>query len=230
RYFDEIRLFEIGRVFRLEGKKIREKKMISGVLGAKMERVRKRVEKSLFSEGKGIIDLLLEKMGVADVWYDDFLAETNEMRMFQPAKRALVKTENKTLGWLGEINKTSLSVLGIGESVFAFELDFELLNELVEREVAYRAPSKYPAIVRDLSLLVQPQTKIDQVLDIIENIGGALIIDTELFDVYEKGGQKGLAFRIIYQSNERTLTDVEVNASQQKIIKAMEERGWEVRR
>jgi len=230
RYFDEIRLFEIGRVFRLEGKKIREKKMISGVLGAKMERVRKRVEKSLFSEGKGIIDLLLEKMGVADVWYDDFLAETNEMRMFQPAKRALVKTENKTLGWLGEINKTSLSVLGIGESVFAFELDFELLNELVEREVAYRAPSKYPAIVRDLSLLVQPQTKIDQVLDIIENIGGALIIDTELFDVYEKGGQKGLAFRIIYQSNERTLTDVEVNASQQKIIKAMEERGWEARR
>jgi len=150
--------------------------------------------------------------------------------MFQPAKRALVKTENKTLGWLGEINKTSLSVLGIGESVFAFELDFELLNELVEREVVYRAPSKYPAIVRDLSLLVQPQTKIDQVLDIIENIGGALIIDTELFDVYEKGGQKGLAFRIIYQSNERTLTDVEVNASQQKIIKAMEERGWEVRR
>jgi len=230
RYFDEIRLFEIGRVFRLEGKKIREKKMISGVLGAKMERVRKRVEKSLFSEGKGIIDLLLEKMGVADVWYGDFPAETNEMRMFQPAKRALVKTENKTLGWLGEINKTSLSVLGIGESVFAFELDFELLNELVEREVAYRAPSKYPAIVRDLSLLVQPQTKIDQVLDIIENIGGALIIDTELFDVYEKGGQKGLAFRIIYQSNERTLTDVEVNASQQKIIKAMEERGWEARR
>ena len=67
-------------------------------------------------------------------------------------------------------------------------------------------------------------------LDIIENIGGALIIDTELFDVYEKGGQKGLAFRIIYQSNERTLTDVEVNASQQKIIKAMEERGWEATR
>lgn len=225
RYFEEIKLFEIGKVFRLEGKKIQEKKMISGALSVKI----KGVAKDLFYEGKGAIDLLLGKLGAADVWYDDFLAETEEIRIFQPAKRALVKVGNETLGWLGEINKSSLLALGIGESVVAFELDFELLNELVEREVAYRAPSKYPAIVRDLSILVQPQAKIDQVLDVIENIGGALIMDTELFDIYEKGGQKGLAFRIIYQSNERTLTDVEVNASQQKIIKAMEERGWEIR-
>ncbi len=230
RYFDEVKLFEIGRVFRLEGKKIREKKMISGVLSGKMKRARKGAGKDLFYEGKGVIDLLSGKMGVVDVWYDDFLAETDEMRIFQPAKRVLVKTGNKTLGWLGEISKTSLLALGISEPVVAFELGFELLNELVEKELAYKTPSKYPAIVRDLSVLVQSQTKIDQVLNIIENIGGALIIDTELFDIYEKDGQKGLAFRIIYQSNERTLTDVEVNASQKKIIKAMEERGWEVRR
>jgi phenylalanyl-tRNA synthetase beta chain len=251
RYFDKIRLFEIGRVFWPEGKKIREKTMISGALSIKMKKVGRGAEKDLFYEGKGIVDLLLEKMGVVDVWYDDFAeatesggihsskflnknlggqARNDAENIFQPGKRALVKVGNKTLGWLGEMRKANLLALGISESVAAFELDFELLNELVEREVAYRTPSKYPAIIRDLSVLVQPQIKIDQVLNVIENIGGILIIDTELFDVYEKDGQKGLTFRMIYQSDERTLTDMEVNALQEKIIKAMEERGWEVRR
>ncbi len=243
RYFDEVKLFEIGKVFRLEGKKILEKKMISGVLSVKIKKESEGLfseGKSLFYEGKGVIDLLLEKMGVVDVWYDDATEasetpsgvanKTPNVSYFHPARGAQVKVGDKKLGWFGEISKTTLLKFGISEPVMAFELDFELLSELVEKEAAYKSPSKYPAIVRDLSVLVQPQTKIDHVLNIIENTGGVLIADTELFDIYEKEEQKGLAFRIIYQSNERTLTDEEVNNSQEKIIKAMEGKGWEVRR
>jgi phenylalanyl-tRNA synthetase beta chain len=237
RYFDTIKLFEVGKVFRPEGKKIVEKRMISGVLSGKM------IEDGakLFYEAKGISDLLLNKMGVADYryvgcpsgechhWEDDRDQEFDFL--FHPLQQARIKVGDKVICWVGRIDKKVLSSLGINEPAAAFELDFESLNELVEEEIAYRAPSRYPAIVRDLSVLVSPQTKIDEVLNIIENAGGELIVDTDLFDdVYEKGEQKGLTFRLVYQSDRKTLTDDEVNKSVEKIILAIEKEGWGVRK
>ncbi|PIW76379.1 MAG: phenylalanine--tRNA ligase subunit beta, partial [Candidatus Portnoybacteria bacterium CG_4_8_14_3_um_filter_40_10] len=91
---------------------------------------------------------------------------------------------------------------------------------------------KYPAIIRDLAISVEQTTKIESVLNIIETAGGELLQDTDIFDIYEglAGNKKSLAFRLIYQSDERNLTDEEVNKLQEKIIKAIEEEGWEVRR
>ncbi|GAG03440.1 unnamed protein product, partial [marine sediment metagenome] len=97
----------------------------------------------------------------------------------------------------------------------------------------YKAFSKFPAIIRDISLFVPNNTQMIEVTDIIENTAGQLLIDTDLFDMYQKLGedQKSLAFRLVFQSFEKTLTDKEINEIQDKIIKALEENeSWQVRK
>lgn len=95
--------------------------------------------------------------------------------------------------------------------------------------------SKYPAVIRDIALLVEPGTKIVGVMNLINTAGGPLISDVDLLDMSRDeenpNGEKSLVFRIIYQVNNRALTDEEVDVLQDKIIKALEEEGgWEVRK
>ncbi|MDD5032517.1 MAG: phenylalanine--tRNA ligase subunit beta [Candidatus Pacebacteria bacterium] len=97
----------------------------------------------------------------------------------------------------------------------------------------YKPFSRYPAIVRDVSLFVPSDAHIEEVADKIENTGGELLMDTDLFDEYAPPGEdkKSLAFRLVFQSFDKTLKDEEVNAIMEKIIKALESNeNWEVRR
>jgi len=82
--------------------------------------------------------------------------------------------------------------------------------------------------------LVDREDKVVDVLNIINRIGGDLISDVDLFDMYEGGGlpqnKKSLAFHIVYQSYKKTLTDKEVNKIQNKIIKEFENNNWKIRK
>jgi len=128
-----------------------------------------------------------------------------------------------------------LNGLGIKSKVAIFELDFDKLVRLATEERIYLPPSKYPAVVRDIALLVEPETKVSEVLNLIHAVGGRLISDVDLFDIYEgeniPDGKKNLAFHIIYQADDHTLTEKEINQLQEKIIKTLEkEGGWQIRK
>jgi phenylalanyl-tRNA synthetase beta chain len=81
---------------------------------------------------------------------------------------------------------------------------------------------------------VEANTKVEEVMNEIENAAGELLEDVDLFDVYEgedlSEEQKSLAFHLIWQSPERNLSDVEINKLMEKIIKVLEEKGWEIRK
>lgn len=198
RYFERVRLFEIGKVFNLGQKQIKEEKRLAGILYP-----------DDFYRLKGVIDTLLNRLGISDIWYND-----------GSDGKAEIKVGNDLLGWLDQS---------------AFEINFEKLVELATEERIYLPPSKYPAMVRDISLLVDPGTKVVEVLNLINTAGGPLIRDVDLFDIYQGEGvsesKKNLAFHIIFQSDKQTLTDKEVNKLQDKIIKTLEDQGgWEVRK
>jgi len=200
KYFKEVRLFEIGKVFAKEKGQVIEKKKLGLVLLP-----------ADFYRLKGIAETLLNKLRITDVWYDEASGKN---------VRAEVKAGNDLLGWLDDN---------------IFELDFEKIVELATEERIYLPPSKYPAVVRDVALLVDRGTKVVEVLNLINAAGGSLVRDVDLFDMYEgeqiPDGKKNLAFHIIYQSDDHTLTDKEVNLLQEKIVKALEEEGgWEVRK
>ncbi len=95
--------------------------------------------------------------------------------------------------------------------------------------VRYRSFSKYPYIVRDIALWVSGDTNADSILSLIRENAGDLLVRSELFDRFEKNGKVSLAFRLIFQSFDRTLLDTEVQQILEKVSDALREKGYEIR-
>ena len=235
KYFNQARLFELGKVY-IKSKaqnvkpKTEERMMLTGVLG------RKEKEGKLFYEAKGVVDGLLNKLGITGQWYDNFqpTPEYTEKKLWQSSQSAEIKIDDKEIGLLGKINSEILTKTGIKGEVVVFNINFDFLLQLAREELIYRHPSKYPALIRDIAILVNFEDRVANVLNIINDVGGPLVRDVDLFDMYEGDkipqGKKNLAFHIIYQSDQRTLKDKEVDEIQNRIIKEIKKRrGWEVR-
>jgi phenylalanyl-tRNA synthetase beta chain len=238
KYFDRVRLFELGHVFSKAVKDFGEDNKIAATVSAK--NTKKPAEG--FFELKGLIQILFDKLGIDDVWFDDEISgKLTWFDFVHPSRRAQVKSGDIIVGWVGEVKQDILDAMEIKEKTSIFELDFPILVQLASEERTYRPPSKYPAIMRDLAVVVPQTTKTETVLNVIEIAGGELLQDTDLFDIYEglpgdplrprsEASKKSLAFRLTFQSDERNLTDEEVNKQLEKVIKAIEEEEWEVRK
>lgn len=227
-----IKIYELGTVYRTEKNKTKEERMISGIIASKNEKMKG--EK--FYELKGVIDMLFSKLGITECWYDDFKAtpEWTDDIFWQKGSSAEIKINGTEIGFLGRVNSEILNSLNIKGVVAAFNLNFELILKLAREELIYEPPSPYPAAIRDLSVLVDKTDRMTDVLNTIETAGGELVIDVDMFDMYEGEGvsedKKSLAFHIIFQSYEKTLKDEEVDKVFKKIIKELENKNWEVRK
>ncbi len=226
--FKDIKIFELGKIFKDPDK---EKEMLTGAVYSSKD-------KEDFYKTKGIIDTLFNKLGVGEVWYDEFkpTAEDSKDNIWHLHRSAEIKVKDgKELGFLGEISTTISEKYDIKNRVVVFDLDFEKVKEFVVEEQEYRPISKYPSAVRDLAVLVPKRVKVEEVLNTINSIKGELIRDIDLFDIYQgeelPENKKNLAFHIIYQSSNKTLTSKEVEDLHKKIIEALEDKpNWEVRK
>jgi phenylalanyl-tRNA synthetase beta chain len=98
-----------------------------------------------------------------------------------------------------------------------------------EEGITYTAFSQYPSMSRDIALWVTEEATAEQVEAVLNEQAGPLRVRTTLFDEFTKDGRTSLAFRLVFQSFEKTLTDEEVNAEMDRVYKAVAEKGWEVR-
>jgi len=222
--FDEIKIFELGKIFKKP--KTEEKRMLTGLITG-----------DAFYQAKGVIDLLFSELGISNIWYDEYkpTPEESKISVWHLKKSAEIKLNNTEIGFLGEISPRILDELKIEKKITVFDLDFEKSQKLCSEEHEYRPISRYPAAVRDLAVLVPREVKVEEVLNKIEIAGSLLVIDIDLFDIYEgeelPGGKKNLAFHLIYQAEDRTLSSKEIDEVQQKIIKSLEEEPeWQVRK
>lgn len=227
--FDEVKLFEIGSVF--QNQKIKEKKMMAGIFAKKNRK------SDGFFELKGAVEELLNDFGIMDVWYDGVKATPNNSiaGLWQGQHTAEVKTAGKELGFLGEVSFNLLNTLGIKERVFMFELDFEKVVKLANENTEYKSIVFHPVAFRDLAIVAPSGTKTADVLNVIGAVGGKIVKDIDLFDVYSGAeigeGKENLAFHIVYQDENKTLTSREVDQIHKKIIEELEKNPeWEVRR
>jgi len=230
RNIKQIRIFELGKIFTLgknENKnRGEEKNMLSGALTGDM-----------FFQAKGIIDSLLNKLGISSIWYDEYkpTPEDSKISIWHPQKCAEIKIDGKEIGFLGEISPRILNNFDIQGKVVLFDIDFEKLIKLASEEHEYKPISRFPSAVRDIAVLVPRFIRVEEVLNEIYEAGGAIIRDIDLFDIYEgeelPGGKKNLAFHIIFQAENRTLSSEEIDNAQNKIIKTLEKNPeWQVRR
>jgi len=230
-----VRLFEVGNVFTMwKDDAVHEKKMVAGLLSSSTQGARR--EGQLFYELKGVSDVLLSQLGLTDVWYDDVKATSDHspQTVWHNTRVAGVKVGNTEIGTIGEVNPRVLHAIGIQNRVAAFQFSLSKLLKLTKEEREYKPINKYPAVERDIAVLVPSGVKVDSVQYIIETAGGELLFDSDLFDIYEgehlEAEQKSLAFHLIFQSPSRTLTDKEVDALFNRISRALSEEGWEVRK
>lgn len=107
--------------------------------------------------------------------------------------------------------------------VFLLELDLERLLPVVSREFKYNPLPRFPSVSRDTALIIDRSVKYEEVLALVKGL--PLVTQVVLFDVYEGGqvpkGKKSIAFRVVYQSPDHTLTDEEVNQVQQQMVDAL---------
>ncbi len=234
RNFKEAKIFEIGKVFEPAKSGVSERWRFSGAIWRKTP---EKIPGELFYELKGAIDGLLDGLGVAERWYDNVepTAEAPPKAVWNLGKSAEIKMNGGEFGFIGEIRAGALEKFDIPSAVVAFDFDLENLLKLVQEEREYAPIPKYPAVARDVAILVSSETRISEVLDAVYAAGVKYIEDVELFDVYEGAelgeGKKSLAFHLIFQSRNHTLTDAEVNGEMDNILKTLrEELNAEIRR
>jgi len=170
---------------------------------------------------KGILEGLAVEFGLPL----DYRIPKNQS-LLHPGRSADVYLQNQCIGFLGEMHPSLEKEWGL-ERVVLFELEFTALFAQMRQTVRARSIPRFPAIQRDLAVVVADETPADAVMSKMRKLGGELLQQVEIFDVY-KGNpipddRKSLAFSLRYQSLERTLTDEEVNQLNTRVLEGIQQ-------
>jgi phenylalanyl-tRNA synthetase beta chain len=212
-----VKLFEIGRIFNnvkinCDGQPAEAEGLSMGIYG----------EEADFFEIKGIINGLLDSLGIDDVVYE---AEEG-LGMYHPGRCANIISNGELLGTVGEMHPDVAERYGISERVYTCELLFSAIMGQSETDIIYTPLPKYPAVTRDIALLVDEDITVGSIMDIISEKGGKLLENAELFDVYRgkqiESGKKSVAFALTYRDAGKTLTDDEVAKVHNNILAGLE--------
>lgn len=212
RFLDEVKIFEIGKVFNKE----KESYRLGLALVSK--------NKETIFELKGAIAELFEKIGLSDYFTSDI---GNTLGFLQKSAALRLESDHSVIGYLGKANMEMLN-LPAGGYVSLAEIDLDKLLALIEGERSFKILPKYPAVARDLSIIVNRSYRIGEIMEILETSAFKYAEDIDFIDEYESKefgeDRQSLTFRIIFRSNERTLEDGEINLEMEKIVKILEDK------
>ena len=183
-----------------------------------------------FFSMKGIVEEFLDKIGM-------HLKETydpNAGKSFlHPGRQANIIYDGTVIGYLGEVHPTVAATYGIGERAYVAVLDMPSMVPMATFDRKYEGIAKFPAVTRDISMVVPKNVLVGQIEEVIAVRGGQILENYELFDIYEgsqiKGGYKSVAYSLTFRAKDRTLTDTEISASMKKILNGLEALGAELR-
>ncbi len=180
---------------------------------------------------KGVVEAFFEKIGLNEK--TSYTPDSN-LPFLHPGRQASIVYGGQVVGYLGELHPAAADNYEIGSRVTVAVLDMPYIVEKASYDRKYEGIAKYPAMTRDISMLMKKEILCSQVEDIIEKKGGKLVESYHLFDIYEgsqiAAGMKSMAYSITFRAADRTLEDKEVNAAMEKILKALEELGIELRK
>ncbi len=240
RFSERLATFELGRVYLPEeGQGVlpkEERRLSIALLGPReaqgFQHGVRDPEPFDFFDLKGILEVLLERLG----YQEDQIAwlPREDVDTYGP-RCAEVQVEGVSLGVFGEVHPQVREAFDLPETrVCLAELRLEPLIRPMWGVVRMRPISVYPPVVEDLAFIVDESTPARQVRDAIRRAGGDLVVDVALFDVYRGDpvppGRKSLAFRVTYQSLDRSLSEKEVRRLRDRIVRTVErETGGKLR-
>jgi phenylalanyl-tRNA synthetase beta chain len=176
-----------------------------------------------FHDIKGCIEDILGTLQIKGIKFK----RAEDIPYLHPGKAARVFLGKEVLGVLGEVHPQVLSHYEIHGKAYLFEIDFGQIVKWEGEGKRFQPLPKFPSVYRDLSFVVDEDLEVDKVVEAIWAAQQPFIDDVSLFDVYRgapiPGGKKGVSYRIRFQSEDRTLTDEEVNQYHEKIISRLRE-------
>lgn len=232
RQIDSVALYEIGSVFlgqTVEELPFEEEHLALVLTGKWTDNAWQGEKKNVdFFVAKGIIEALFAKLGLTE--RVSYVKATIDG--LHPGRTAHVLLDGEVVGLIGQLHPAEQKQAGVKETYVAELNLLAILNAQVE-ELVYTAVPRFPSITRDIALELDRATSAGEIVSIIKGAGTKLLKDVKVFDVYEgekmTPGKKSVAFSLTYFDPERTLTDEEVVAAHNKVLKALEQAGAEVR-
>ena len=183
-----------------------------------------------FFDMKGVCEEFFEKIGMKKkMEYDP----ASEKPFLHPGRQADMVYEGTVVGYLGEVHPLVADNYGIGERAYIAMIDIKSVLEFANFDRKFTGIAKYPAVTRDISMLVPKQVLAGQIEDILAQRGGKILESYQLFDIYEgsqiKGGYKSMAYAIVFRDHDKTLEESEISAAMKKILNGLEGLGIELR-
>jgi phenylalanyl-tRNA synthetase beta chain len=216
--------FEIGRIFWQDESGLCETEAIGGIMGGdrslgKWSRGGKEQPMTWF-EAKGILENVLQQMGLKVEYQPD-----HRDNRLHPGRTASLWVGGNRLGTFGQLHPQLRKDKGLADSVYVFQLDMDALLDAVDddeiQSPAFKPYSTYPPSDRDIAFFAPVKVSVSEIKKVINQAGKDLLESVELFDEYRgenvPQGKRSLAFRLVYRSRDRTLTDTEVEPVHQKV-------------
>ncbi|HNR35829.1 MAG TPA: phenylalanine--tRNA ligase subunit beta, partial [Candidatus Hydrogenedentes bacterium] len=220
----DIMAFEIGPVYRPRpGQPLPKQEMRAGIVlcGKNGPKQWSRPQLALdFHDLKGYTEAVLDYFATKAVFEDDTFGP------FQPGQCGKVVVNGKTIGRLGEVREAILKTYDIDQPVFVCELDLETLISTPIPIKRFEPIPSFPPSRRDLAVLVDMEVPAGALRDAALETGGKWLVSVEIFDVYAgkqvPDGKKSVALSLVFQSNEKTLTDAETQKAWDRILKRLQ--------
>ncbi|HVS91864.1 MAG TPA: phenylalanine--tRNA ligase subunit beta [Mucilaginibacter sp.] len=227
----DLKLYEFGKVYSVKDNKyIETQRFALFIAGAdKPEQWNQQPEKVSFYKIKAIVDGLIEKLNIKDLVVEDTTCSKTAFGL-------QYMLNNKQLVKFGQVADAALKKTDTDGPVFYADFNFDMvLNAVRKNKIVYQEVSKFPAVRRDLSMLVDKAVTFGQLKQIAQKSERKLLKDVNVFDVYQgdklPAGKKSYALSFIFQDEEKTLTDKAIDAMMQKLIYNFgKEAGAEIRK
>lgn len=219
-----VRLYELGNIY-----------LPKQVPVTELPEERMQFTLGMYGEGdffsmKGVVEEFFEKVGMTKKeTYDPNAGKP----FLHPGRQANIIYDGCVVGYLGEVHPEVADTYGIGDRVYVAVIDMPEVVARATFDRKYEGIAKYPAVSRDISMVVPKEILVGQIEEVIEKKGGAYLESYKLFDIYEgaqiKAGFKSVAYSIVFRAKDKTLEEADVTSAMTKILKALEEMGIELR-
>ena len=184
-----------------------------------------------FFSMKGVVEEFFDKIGLrGKETYDPNAGKT----VLHPGRQANIIYDGTVVGYLGEVHPDVADIYGIGERAYIAVIDMPEIVARATFDRKYEGIAKFPAVNRDLSMVVPKNIMVGQIEEVIEKNGGAHLESYSLFDLYEgaqiKPGFKSVAYSITFRAKDRTLEESDISKAMDKILAGLEAMGIELRK
>lgn len=183
-----------------------------------------------FFDMKGVCEEFFEKIGMRERIH--YLPDSGKTYL-HPGRQANMVYKGVTVGYLGEVHPIVAETYGIGEKAYIAVIDILTVLDFANFGHKYTGIAKYPAVTRDLSMVVPKEVLAGQIEEILEQRGGKILESYQLFDIYEgsqiKEGYKSMAYSVVFRAHDKTLEESEITSVMNKILNGLTGLGIELR-